>query len=307
LALGFYFFNGLFALMILSILFPWFQRSIAPLSDSIAVEIGNREGFSFGSIRLWGALSFAIGTFVTGFVYESAGYGYSFLFFFILNGLVLASLFLLPKTNASARKLSVFGQAKQVFWNKTFMAFIGICFLVAMSTAINFSFMPIYLKEIGFNKIWIGVAYSVTALVEVPMFWLSSRLNEKVGRMSILCLAAFCYGLKYLSLLFIHHESLIIAVQLLEGISFALFASATVEVVSTFAEKETKATYQAVFAAITSGLGGIIGSAIGGIVIDHWGMPALYVILSLCCFAAAALFVLFKLRTPEAGRTVVTD
>jgi hypothetical protein len=43
-----------FALLIFSVLFPWFQSSSASLSDALAVEIGSNAGISFGSIRLWG-------------------------------------------------------------------------------------------------------------------------------------------------------------------------------------------------------------------------------------------------------------
>jgi PPP family 3-phenylpropionic acid transporter len=297
LALGFYYFNGYAALLILSVLFPWFQSSAGPLSDSLAVELGNKAGFSFGSIRLWGALSYSLGTFVTGIIYERAGYNISFFYYLLISAGALVTLFLFPRIKPSLHKLSIFDQAKQVFSNKRFMGFIGICLLLNMAIAINFSFLPIYFKEMAFNKAWIGTAFAIAAIIEVPMFWLSARLNQKIGRLPVLCMAAVFYAIKCLVMALTDHVALVLAVQLLDGISYALFASASVEMVGSFSKGETKATFQTVFAAITSGLGGIIGGAFGGTLIDRMGAPFLYLILFVVSLAAATLFVIYNMLT----------
>ncbi|WP_155973155.1 hypothetical protein [Paenibacillus sp. Leaf72] len=51
-----------------------------------------------------------------------------------------------------------------------------------------------------------------------------------------------------------------------------------------------KATYQTLFVALTSGIGGIIGSALGGVVISHWGVNKLYLLMFSLCFIALAGF-----------------
>ncbi|WP_171643638.1 MFS transporter [Paenibacillus phytorum] len=82
------------------------------------------------------------------------------------------------------------------------------------------------------------------------------------------------------------------ASRLLDGIAYAFFASASVEMVKSYSKDETQATFQTVFAAITTGLGGIIGGAFGGIFIDHMGAPSLYFILFVLCLTAAILFII---------------
>ncbi|NRF90121.1 MFS transporter [Paenibacillus frigoriresistens] len=292
LAFGFYFFDAYFALLIFSVLFPWFQSSSASLSDALAVEIGSHAGISFGSIRLWGALSFSLASFVTGIVYERSGYGSSFFYFLIINAAVLGVLFLFPKIKPSEHKLSMFDQAKEVISHKRFLGFIGICLLVNLSIAINFSFLPIYFKEMGFNKAWIGTTYAIAAIIEVPMFWVSAKMNDKIGRLPVLCMAAICYAAKCLTLAFTHDIYLVLASQLLDGMAYAFFASASVEMVKSYSKDETQATFQTVFAAITTGLGGIIGGAFGGIFIDQMGAPFLYFILFALCMTAAVLFII---------------
>lgn len=292
-AFGFYFFDSFTALIVLSVIFPWFQSSIGPLSDSMAVEVGAKNGFSFGRIRLWGALSYAISSFVTGFVYKKTGYDKSFFVYFVITAFVFLILLFFPKDDTSFRKrISLFDQGKQVFYNKPFMVFSGICLLLTMSASMNYSFLPIHFTNRGYDKSWIGVANAAAALIEVPMFWVSAKLNRKFGGFTVLGAAAFLYAVKYIVFSMSHNVYATIAVQLLDGISFAFFASNSVEIVDAFSSAETKATFQTMFAAITYGLGGIVGSACGGIIVDHLGTSVLYFTLFvLCLFGFSFLLV----------------
>ena len=64
--------------------------------------------------------------------------------------------------------------------------------------------------------------------------------------------------------------------------------------VNKYANKNAKATYQTLFAALTSGVGGIVGSTVGGIVIDHWGVYNLYVLMFLLSFGAMIGFTAWR-------------
>jgi PPP family 3-phenylpropionic acid transporter len=291
IGLGFYYVDHFAAIIALSVVFSWFQSSAAPLSDSITVEAANREGFSFGSIRLWGALSYSLGTFSTGFLYERYGYGDIFFYYLAVSLLVFALLFGFPKTRSTHHKATVFEKAKEVLDNKPFLLFLGISLLMVMSSASSFTFLPIYFKEMGFDKGLLGSAFAVGAIIEVPMFWVATKLSRRVGRFNLLCIAAAIYSIKCLVLFLWHHVYLTLGVQLLDGISFAFAAGTFVEVVESFASAKTKATFQTIFAAVTWGLGGIIGNAAGGVIVDHRGTPFLYLILFILSAAASLLFV----------------
>lgn len=107
----------------------------------------------------------------------------------------------------------------------------------------------------------------------------------------MLAIAALCYAVKCLVMAFSHHVFPVLAIQLFDGISYAFFAVAAVETVDTFSDEASKATFQTVFAAITSGLGGIIGTASGGIIVDMTGVESLYLLLFVLCLASAVGFV----------------
>ncbi|MDQ8736036.1 MFS transporter [Paenibacillus sp. LHD-38] len=295
----FYYFDNLYAIITLSVFFSWFQSSMGPLSDSIAVEIGKRDGFSFGSIRLWGALSYAIGAFITGFLYEKYGYDYIFFYYLAINLVLTFILFMLPKTEPAQKKTTIFEQMSEVVGNRPFILFVGVSMLTFMSVAINFSFLPIYFKELGFDKSLLGSAFAVAAIIEVPMFWISAKLSRRIGRFRVLFIAAAIYSVKYLFLFTFADVYLTLAMQLLDGIAFAFAAGTAVEVVESYSSDRTKATMQTIFAAVTWGLGGIVGNAAGGLIVDHWGVQALYLILGILCAAASGMYIFLQKRSPS--------
>ena len=269
-------------------------RATGPIGDSIAVEITNRKGYSFGSVRLWGALSYALGTFAAGMLYGKFGYNDIFLYYLIASITVCVVLMLLPVAKVSRRKVTIFGQLGEVTRNKPFMIFVLSSMLMMMSANINMNFLPLYFKEMGFDKSWIGSAFAIAAIIEVPMFWVAARLSRRIGRYPLMSLASVIYAIQYLTLFTFSDLSLTLAVQLLNGIAFAFVAGTAVEVVQGFAAEGAKATLQTVYAAVTWGVGGIAGNAMGGMIIDHWGAPVLYLILFGLCMTASVLFIVNK-------------
>jgi PPP family 3-phenylpropionic acid transporter len=309
-AIGLNFSENLTAVIVISVLFSWFQSSSAPLSDSIAVEIGNREGFSFGTVRLWGALSYSLGAFFTGFLYAKYGYANIFVYYLVISLLVFIMLFRFPKTKPAHFQTTLFKQAKEVMENKPFMLFLGISLVMTISSATSFTFLPIYFKELGFDKGLLGSAYAIAAIIEVPMFWLAAKLSRKIGRFNLLCLCAAIYGIRCLVLFFVHNVYLTMSLQLLDGISFAFALGTSVEVIESYATERTRATLQTIFAAVTWGLGGIIGNAAGGIIVDKMGVPFLYFILFVLSAAASILFAVtqhFQARNTNAGIAPAND
>jgi len=299
--LGFYYFDQLALILAVSVLFSWFQSSFGSLSDSVAIGIGNRSGFSFASIRLWGALSYSLGAFATGFLYAKFGYDWIFFVYLAFNAFVFAALFFFPKPPAAPHKTSVFEQINEVWRNRPFLVFLGINILIVMSTMVSTTFLPLYFKELDFDKSWLGSAFAIAALVEVPMFLVAVKLRERIGRFWVLFIAAALYTVKYAFLFLFHSLYLTLALHVIDGIAFAFAAGISVEIVDRFASDKSKATFQTVYVAGTWGVGGIVGNAAGGYIVDGMGAPFLYFILFLAVGLATLLFALNRKKLSAAG------
>ncbi|BBI31317.1 MFS transporter [Cohnella abietis] len=307
LGMGFNMVESLFGILVLSLFFAWFQSSAGPIGDAMSVEIASKQGFTFGSVRLWGALSYAVGTFTTGILYDKFGYNNIFIYYLIVSLTICVVLLFLPATKVTRRKMTLFGQMGEVIRNKRFMIFVFTSMLVIMSATINLSFLPLYFKEMGFNKSWIGSAFAIAAIIEVPMFWVATKLSRKIGRYQLLCVAAAIYGIQYFTLFIFSDVYLTLGVQLMNGVAFAFIAGTAVEVVQSYATEGTSATLQTVHAAVTWGIGGIVGNAMGGMIVDHWGAPFLYFILFCLCATACVLYISTRHYQQTVGESSATN
>src|SRR5699024_8881911 len=68
--------NGLIAFLITGIIFFFFVTPIEPLSDSMAQRRANEVGVSFGAIRSWGAVGFAVSSLLVGELLARIGIQY---------------------------------------------------------------------------------------------------------------------------------------------------------------------------------------------------------------------------------------
>jgi MFS family permease len=288
----FYLSDAFAVIVAVSLVFAWFQSSLPSLSDAAAVEIGARRGFSFGSVRLWGALSYAIGAFAAGFYYERFGYEAAFVLYAILALPIIAVLFALPVARSAPMRFTVFEQMGEVVRNRTFLLFCLISFLTMLSVTASATFLPLYFDEHDFDKRFLGTAIALAALIEVPLFWVAGRLGARFGRSRLLAVAAALYASKYIILYLTSNVYVTLATQMLDGIAFAFFAGLAVEFVGGLASDKTKATLQTIYAAVTWGLGGIAGNLLGGQIAELYGVTFLYLLLFILC----GLSSLFYLR-----------
>src|SRR5699024_3811456 len=78
-------------ILITGIIFFFFVTPIEPLSDSMAQRRANEVGVSFGAIRSWGAVGFAVSSLLVGELLARIGIQYMIFpyFFFALTALIV--------------------------------------------------------------------------------------------------------------------------------------------------------------------------------------------------------------------------
>ncbi|WEG10772.1 MFS transporter [Pullulanibacillus sp. KACC 23026] len=283
--------------LIIASLFSFIVSPIGPIMDSISVEKGPQFAFSYGQVRLWGAFGFAIITAIVGYVYSNVGYQYSFTIYAAFSILVFILMFIFPKFEAPKRR-SAFGKESlsEVLTNRSLALFILISILISSIVNINFSYLPIYFQKMHYPINLVGWNFTVAACIEIPLFWLSAKVREKMGLFSMLLTGTLAYSLKYLFMGFAPPVGIVICLQTLDGLAFAFYYSAAVEIISQMAPKRAKSTSQALFGA-ASGLAGIIGNLVGGLIIENQGAQFLYWVMSAVGLLATFLFLLFSRKS----------
>jgi PPP family 3-phenylpropionic acid transporter len=142
------------------------------------------------------------------------------------------------------------------------------------------------LQGVGGNSSNMGTALALAAVVELPVMFGFSRIVKKIPSHVLLVVSGIAYTAKAVIYLLAGSVVMIYAAQLLQMLSFALNASATVYFTDECMEAEDKVTGQSLMS-MTTALGTVVGNLLGGWLIDTRGMHALLAVGVVIAFCAA--------------------
>jgi MFS transporter, PPP family, 3-phenylpropionic acid transporter len=263
-------------LLVVSIAFA-ISQATAPIMDAMAVQEGSRSNFEYGQVRLWGALSYALGTMVAGYVYNRTGIQLSFLVYGFFAIAIIMTIRHLPKSSdLSIPRENIWRGIWNVARDARLICFIGISFILSTSISINSTYLPLYYRDLHYPMSSVGLNFTVAALVEVPLFYLSGKLMIRFGYLPVIAVGSLMYTLKYAIMALAPGVVVVIAIQVLDGIAYALYWSAGVQLVSDLAPARRVATAQTLYGAIASSFSNIVGTSVGGVLLDSIGPRSLY-------------------------------
>jgi len=272
-------------------------QSAAPLGDALALGEGERYGFAYGEVRLFGALGYALIVAVAGYVYHRTGMGFSVWGYALLTLPLLVVIGLLPSRSHTPRMASgMFTGIFDLFRRGKLIGFISIAFLVSTAMTVNATYLPLYYLDLHYPMQWVGLNFTVAALTEIPVFYVSGRIITKLGRMPVVVFGTSCYALKYAIMANPPGSVAVILWQSLDGVAYALYWSASVDMVSHLAPANRKGSAQTLFGSLAGSLSTVAGSAGGGWLLDSVGAVHLYAVLASFTTAAVFLYGLFWFR-----------
>lgn len=280
--------SGFILFLIISVLASIVQGAF-PIADAVAINQSRHQAFTYGQVRLWGAAGYAVMVAAAGWFYDHHGYEAAVYAYAALTLPLLVVIALLPgriaEPQASAlRRPRVWDLLRQ----PQLMAFIAISFVVTIAITINSSFLPLYYADLHYPLAWVGLNFTVAAAVEIPCFYLSGRLITRFGQMQTVVIGTAIYAAKYAIMAWAPKASIVIAAQALDGIAYALFWSASVDMVNRLAPTGRTSSAQSLYSALAGSLSGIIATATGGWVLGNFGPRILYAAMTL----ATALMIL---------------
>ncbi|MGW9527381.1 MFS transporter [Paenibacillus terrae] len=281
-----------------------FTATQAPIADSYAIVTAKKAGATYGSIRFMASIGNAVGGYAGGLFVSLLSVSMIWVPFLVLNSLAALTALALPKNTEEdlALRKSFSDGIGQLIRNRTFLIFLGGSFLVNQTlTAFNTYFVLAFKMSGGPTEL-VGVALLVASITNVPSMLLASRVIRRIGLERTLLLGAVAYMLRWGVQLAFPDPAVMIAVQVLHGLSFGFFYIAAVEYVSHVTEKDMQATGQSVFNMVFAGLAGIVGNLLNGYLL-HAGGPQLMNLACLISATLGALMMVYVSRSRKDGKT----
>ena len=288
-------FIGLFVVM--SIV-GFFWSGPLPLVDASTLQRLGGATAHYGRVRLWGSIGFIVVVSGVGAMLDLIAISRLPVILLLLMLAMLLFAWLVPGGMKSAHADDQ-GAILSILRRPKIMAFFVACFLMTFAHGPLFVFFSIYLVDHGYSKTSVGMLWSIGVLVEIGIFLLFPRIQQ---RFSLPRIFLFCFFVAVIRFLLIAWGAdwfpLLFFAQMLHAFTFGAFHVIAMGFVHRHFAGRHQAKGQAMFSGLTYGAGGMLGGFLSGFVWEPLG-PAITFSLS-ALSALLGLAVLVKNRPFDA-------
>ena len=288
-------FIGLFVVM--SIV-GFFWSGPLPLVEASTLQRLGGATAHYGRVRLWGSIGFIVVVSGVGAMLDLIAISRLPVILLLLMLAMLLFAWLVPGGMKSAHADDQ-GAILSILRRPKIMAFFVACFLMTFAHGPLFVFFSIYLVDHGYSKTSVGMLWSIGVLVEIGIFLLFPRIQQ---RFSLPRIFLFCFFVAAIRFLLIAWGAdwfpLLFFAQMLHAFTFGAFHVIAMGFVHRHFAGRHQAKGQAMFSGLTYGAGGMLGGFLSGFVWEPLG-PAITFSLS-ALSALLGLAVLVKNRPFDA-------
>ncbi|MFT6397671.1 MAG: PPP family 3-phenylpropionic acid transporter [Bradymonadia bacterium] len=273
-----------------------FAAVFVPLTDATTVRL--RGLAEYGGIRLWGSVGFGLGVAVFGLAVRGQTHAEA-------GALAVPAFLGFSAACAALCGVLQLGEARPASKPQPKPFTPGWLFVpFVLANALHWSCVTLYnvyfalhTESLGMSPSIPGLCVAVATMGEVLAFAFASRFLG--GRASV-WVAAACLvsALRWWVISTTTSVEVLIVVQALHFFSFGVWFSFAIKLLGRFAPPERRATVQGLFSAACFGVGGSLGSLIGGRIMEAHGGSALFLVAVGLEVAAAAVFLVTLPRLP---------
>lgn len=290
----------LLPILIVGAVFYFFISAIGGLGDSLAQRRADELSINFGTIRTWGSIGFATSSLTVGILLNMIGVRFIYWPYLFFGILLLVIIMRLKDVKVDSTPIQL-RDVKQIITNKPLVIFLFLMLFLTISHRANDSFLGIFIVELGGSESLVGIAWFVGLVAEATIFATASKWFRKFRMLHFIILAGVIYSVRWILYGFIEDPLLIVGLQFMHGLSFGIFYVSSFAYITRLIPKLLQSTGHLFFYAIFFGISGIIGSLVGGYIIDVYNASILYTVMGVLTIIGVILFTIYDIVfKPEA-------
>ncbi|MBH5318212.1 MFS transporter [Paenibacillus sp. GSMTC-2017] len=273
--------------------FYFFQTPINPLSDSLIMLSSEHTGTPYALVRIFGSLGFALSAYGFGLLLKVIGseWTLAIILFTIVITIILA--FVIKDYQGKTRKME-FSGFFNILGKRNVLIFFLLILLISIAHRMYESFLAVTLRQLGASDSLIGLALLISAVSEIPILFLLGKYGHRFKELPLLIFASLMYGLRLWFLSEIDDPNLVVVTQLMHSVSFGIYFSTALRYISRLIPDEFRASGQAVYTVVWTGLAGIISGVLGGFIYESFGRVVYYQTATIIAGVAAIGFFLYQ-------------
>lgn len=246
--------------------FGFFWNSSLPLFEALTLNHLGKNTHLYSHIRLWGSIGFIFIVAGLPIIIDKAGIAIlpiALITLLVANGGTTLLLNDRQKTESLATTFDL--KIKSVLKQPIVIALLICCALQSLSHGAYYTFISIYLEDHHYSRTVVGYMWALGVISEVILFLFAHRLLPHFGIYHLFTIALLITSVRWVILaLWVDNLILLIFAQLLHAASFGLFHVTAISLIHLLFPKHLQGRGQALYAGLSFGLGGALGSWLSG-------------------------------------------
>lgn len=260
-------------------------------------------GISFGSIRTWGSIGFAVFSILVGEIIDWTGIQYLIIPYFIM-----ASITLILSTrvkDVTIKKAAIqLKDLHKLFKNAPLIIFLVVLSLVSITHRMNDSYMSLFISDLGGGDNIVGLAWFIGVVSEALVIAFSGRWLKNLHPLIWITTSGCIYALRWIIYSLIANPMLIVAFQVLNGFSYGIFFVMSFQYVSRLIPEQLQTTGHLLYSTVIFGISGIIASLGGGYLFEQFGGSTLYFVMALLALLGSCLILLYHIVIRKTSKAI---
>jgi MFS transporter, PPP family, 3-phenylpropionic acid transporter len=280
-------------LMVVSFFLAFFQSALTPLSDSITLNYTQKGKEHYGSIRLYGAIGFAVSVLIGGKAADLVGLQVIFYLaavMFVIGAVLSRKL----PSEGQAMKGNLKEGLRHLLAEKKFVLFLVCTFLIVGPINANNTYFGLYITDLGGTLTGVGIAFLLAAGSEAPFMKLSNYIIQKLGVERLLILTAIVCMLRWVLYFLTPPLWVVYATTVSQGLSVGLFIPAALYYIRQITISSMQSTAISLYSAMGFGIGGFVCTIVGGYILEALSIHYVYIIFAISSMLGIALLYVVK-------------
>jgi PPP family 3-phenylpropionic acid transporter len=246
--------EGFWPILIIAGLAATCYQPVLPVMESVVLRHVETHRLDYGRIRLWGSVTFILGTAGIGWWIE--GRPAQGLVWIIAGGMALVAIScaLAPERPATRASKSAAAGLFGLFVTPWFLLFLLASALINTSHAVLYGFASLHWRDLGHGETMIGLFWAIGVVAEIGLFAVAGRYRDKLGAVPLLMLAALGGAVRWPLLAITENAAGLFALQTLHGLTFGAAHLGAMAFLARSIPAEHSATGQSVYYALVGGV-----------------------------------------------------
>lgn len=269
------------ALMLVA--FSFFWNAGLPQVEAAAFDsLGNAREGNYAFLRIWGSVGFIVCVTAVGFLVDAHG------IVSILPVMIALLIMIWLSTIAIPDSLSVSQTTgglsfRQAIRQPGVLALMVVCCINQLTHMPYYTFFTIYLNDHGYSDSAAGGLWALGVIAEIVLFAAIPLIWKRFNPWMILIIAALATIVRWLLIGWVVDQvAILIVAQILHMFTYGAYHAAAVVLIHRYFTGQSQGRGQALYSAVSFGLGGAIGALLSG--------PAREMLGDSWMFTGAALF-----------------